>query len=320
MYLAVRETKPAQSILASPHDNISAFNPVFQQTGQPLFPDTFTNISQFPMTAITSLAFTGGGIVSNAKDLADWSSDLFSGRATGRPIINSMLKSISANPDEDGDRLGYGLIRSTKISLTDVFIGHDGNAPGYRSVMFYQPDKKLTLVILTNFHGADIYAIAKALYEAIPDFMCRNKKEDNIRVCFHNKNLCLPRPVAGWYISHGASLGECAECRLPVSKSGSDVELDTQLQISETPGTFAAFPNPFNNSISFSLKAKETGTVSLRLYDLNGKLLATIFNGYMQQGSLQKVSFDAAKLPAGIYISRLQTVAGFTEQKLVKSH
>jgi hypothetical protein len=55
--------------------------------------------------------------------------------------------------------------------------------------MFYQPDKKLTQVILTNFHGADLYAIARALYAAIPDFTCGNKKDDKINVCFMAKKL-----------------------------------------------------------------------------------------------------------------------------------
>ncbi|MEP6949398.1 MAG: serine hydrolase, partial [Ginsengibacter sp.] len=316
MYLAIREEMGARGILASPHDNISAFNPVFQQTGQPVFPDTFTNISQFPMTAIASLAFTGGGIVSDAKDLADWSSDLFSGRATGKSIINTMLTSISSAPDEDGDRLGYGLILSTKISSTDIFIGHDGNAPGYRSVMFYQPDKKLTLVILTNFHGADIYAIAKALYASIPDFTCGDKKEDNVTICFHNKNLCLPRPLASWFIFYGASLGKCVECSVPVVKS--NVELNSKLQISALEqNTLTVFPNPFINTVSFSFKTTESAPVNLRLYDMNGKFVATIFNGFIQKGALQNVNFDGRKFPAGIYICRLQTASGFSEQKLI---
>jgi CubicO group peptidase (beta-lactamase class C family) len=318
MYLAIREDQRSPAVLAAPHDNISAFNPVFEQTGQPVFPDTFTNISQFPLTAIASLAFTGGGIVSNAKDLADWSSDLFSGRATGKPIINAMLNSISSAPDEDGDRLGYGLILSTKISPTEIFIGHDGNAPGYRSVMFYQPDKKLTLVILTNFHGADIYAIAKALYALTPDFSCDSKKDDKVTICFHGKNLCVARPAASWFIFHGASLGKCVECSDP--NANSNVELNSKLKISETaPGTLTAFPNPFINTVSFSFTTRESGYASLRLYDMNGKLAATVFNKYIEKGRLQTVNFDGSKLSAGMYISRLQTASGFTEQKLIRS-
>jgi len=55
------------------------------------------------------------------------------------------------------------------------------------------------------------------------------------------------------------------------------------------------------------------------LYDMNGKLAATIFNGTVQKGTLEKVNFDGSRLPAGMYISRLQTTAGITEQKLVRS-
>ena len=191
MYFDVREQKPANRVLAMPHDNISAFNPVFLQTGQPIFPDAYTNISAFPYTAIASLGFTGGAVVSDVKDVAAWSSALFNGKATGRKILNTMLQSISSVADEDGDRLGYGIILSKKISGNYDFYGHDGNAPGYRSVMFYQPAKKLTLVILTNYHGADIYAIAKALYNAVPDFICGNEKNDKVTIYFYGKKLCI---------------------------------------------------------------------------------------------------------------------------------
>src|SRR5581483_6516439 len=107
--LAGRESISNRGYLAAPHDNISAFNPIFLQTGQPTFPDTFTNISRFPMDAIVSLAFTGGGIVSNVRDIAEWGNALFSGRATGKKVLDTMLNSISSIPDEDGDRLGYGV-------------------------------------------------------------------------------------------------------------------------------------------------------------------------------------------------------------------
>ena len=316
MYLAVREN-PGSGILASPHDNISAFNPVFQQTGQPVFPDTITNISQFPLTAIASLAFTGGGIVSNAKDVADWSSALFSGRAAGKSILNTMLKSISPSPDEDGDRLGYGVILSNKISSSYDFYGHDGNAPGYRSIMFYQPDKKLTIVILTNFHGADIYAIARALYAVIPDFTCGKGNDDKVKICIKGKNLCVPRSIASNLIRYGASVGECGEgCNIPLANS--NVELSANPKISSISNfTLNAFPNPFTNTVSFSFTVAESGHATLKLYDMNGKLSAVIFNGFVQKSMFQKVNFDGNKLPAGIYISRLQTASGVTEQKLV---
>ena len=320
MYFDVREQKPTNRILAAPHDNISAFNPVFLQTGQPVFPDAYTNISAFPYTAIASLGFTGGGIVSDVKDVADWGSALFNGKATGRRILDTMLQSISPNEDEDGDRLGYGLFLSKKISGVYDFYGHDGNAPGYRSVMFYQPGKKLTLVILTNYHGADIYAIAKALYHAVPDFSCNSKKEEKVSICFKGKNLCLPRLAASRLIAQGATLGACDEKR-SAHFAGEEATLNPKLAFaSKNPGIQNVFPNPFTHSVTFSFKTPESGTASIRLYDMSGKMVATVFNGYVQKGILQQANFDGSKLPAGTYISRLQTTSGSWEQKLVKIH
>ena len=318
MYFDVREQNPTNRILASPHDNISAFNPVFLQTGQPTFPDAYTNISAFPYTAISSLGFTGGAIISDVKDVAAWSSALFNGKATGRKILNAMLQSISPDPDEDGDRLGYGVILSKKISGAYDFYGHDGNAPGYRSVMFYQPDKKLTLVILTNYHGADIYAVAKALYNAVPDFSCDNKKDDKVVICFNGKNLCLPRLAASWLITYGGTLGACDEkCSTPFARE--DSGLNSKLQIaSNNPEATGVFPNPFTTSVTFSFKLQKAGQASIRLYDMNGKMVATVFNGFVQSGIVQNTNFNGSKLPAGIYISRLQTASGTSEQRIVK--
>jgi CubicO group peptidase (beta-lactamase class C family) len=320
MYFDVREPQPMHTILAAPHDNISAFNPVFLQTGQRIFPDAYTNISAFPYIAIASLGFTGGAIVSDVKDVADWSSALFNGKATGRKILNTMLQSISPNADEDGDRLGYGIFLSKKISGVYDFYGHDGNAPGYRSVMFYQPDKKLSLVILTNYHGADIYAIAKALYNAVPAFTCNNKKEEKVTVCFHGNNLCVPRLAASRLIAQGGTLGACDE-KPSTHFSGEDATLNPKSAFALRNTEFrGAFPNPFTHLVTFSFKTQESGNASIRLYDLNGKMVATVFNGYVQKGILQQTHFDGSKLPAGTYISRLQTTSGSWEQKLVKVH
>ncbi|MFI5131179.1 MAG: serine hydrolase [Chitinophagales bacterium] len=315
MFLGEREPLWNGATLASPHDNISPFNPIFQLTGQPTFPDAYTNISAFPFTSIVSLAFTGGGIVTNVADMAEWGNALYGGRATSHSVLHTMLNSISSTPDEDGDFLGYGIIRSTKISSTDVFIGHDGNGPGYRSVMFYQPDKKMTIAILTNYHGAKLYDVAKALYESLPDFTCdyRNKKDDKIQVCFNGHSLCLPRPAATLIIRFGAYLGGCD--RRPDTRSEEVINVKNNKFIPEKP-TITAYPNPFNDRITLTFKLTKPGKVNLAIYDINGKLIATVYNGFAEKGILQKVDFTTAKLPAGIYFSRLQTPDGVFQQKL----
>ncbi len=310
MYLGGRESIGNRFALADPHDNISPFNPIFQLTGQPTFPDAYTNISRFPLTGVVSLAFTGGGLVSNITDLAEWGNALYSGKATSASTLDAMLQSISPTPDDDGDRLGYGIILSNKISGTYDFIGHDGNAPGYRSIMFYHQTKKLTMAFLTNYHRANLYDVAKVLYAALPDYLCGNdkKEEEKIKLCFNGNSLCVSKSAAEGFMKKGAYLGDCDQSSNPKKQ---DADINENI--------ITGFPNPFSSAITFSFTVAEGGPVSLKIYDLNGKMVASVYRGGTEQKVMHQVNFDGSKLPQGIYISRLQTASGITEQKIVKT-
>ena len=310
MYLDGRETIANGAQLVAPHDNISPFNPIFQLTGQPTFPNTYTNISRFPLTGVVSLAFTSGGIVSNISDLAEWGNDLYSGKATSESTLQAMLESISSTPDKDGDLLGYGIIRSNKISGNYDFIGHDGNAPGYRSILFYQPQKKLTLALMTNYHGANLYDVAKKLYEALPDFLCGNNgdEEKKIQLCFNGNTLCVSRAAAANFIYKGAYLGTCIATQ--------QVKNET---IAPVGNSISSSPNPFSTSTTIAFKPQQSGRVSLRVYDMSGKLVADIYNGKAQSKIISKIDLDGTRLAPGIYIARMQTTSGIVEQKIIKS-
>jgi len=307
-------------LLASPHDNISPFNPIFAMTGQPTFPNAVTNISAFPFTAISTLEFTSGGLITNIADLAEWGNSLFGGRATSQSTINDMINSISPTPDPDGDFLGYGIFRTTRISATDEFIGHDGNAPGYRSVMFYQPDRKMTIAILTNYRGARLYDVAKALFEALPEFTCgnKNRKEDKIIVCYNGNNLCVDRKAAAGFIEKGAYLGGCNAESLTKSQTRiAPVEKDQTKTVREF---IEVFPNPSSIDATVLFASSQSGKTNLRLYDMKGNLVRLIYVGMLEKGTVQKVKIESSKLPAGLYVARLQTPAGMIEKKIVITH
>jgi CubicO group peptidase (beta-lactamase class C family) len=315
MYFAGREPIGNRGTLAAPHDNISPFNQIFLITGQPTFPNAYTNISRFPFTAIESLDFTGGGIISNAADLAKWGNALFTGKATSKSVLDMMLNSIYPIPDEFGNKLGYGLKNTPFISGDYDFIGHNGSAPGYRSAMFFQPEKKLTLVVLTNFAGVSPYDIAKALYEALPDFTGgnENRKEAKIILCFKGKDHTVARPAAPVFIKKGADLGGCEGTeskkeKKSFSKSQNPLKENSALKV---------FPNPSKSKITFSFKVEESGMVNISLFDLSGRLVAKLYNGNLEKGTVKQVQFDAVSLPAGIYIGRMQTATKISQQKLV---
>jgi hypothetical protein len=181
--------------------------------------------------------------------------------------------------------------------------------------MFYQPDRKMTIVVLTNYHGANAYKVAKALYEALPGFLCGNdnKKETKIKVCFKGESICIDRKAADEFIKRGAYLGECDQ-QLSVPHELQSVNLERKVPESIL---VHASPNPFTSQVTISFKVSESGPVTLRLYDLSGRLVADIFNGIGEKGYTKQFTFHAGKLPAGIYVARVQGVGTVKEQKIV---
>jgi len=77
---------------------------------------------------------------------------------------------------------------------------------------------------------------------------------------------------------------------------------------SEIPSGFAllgCYPNPFNPETTIRFALPEASRVSLGIYDLSGRLVATLMNGFRTAGT-HEVTFDASKLASGIYLYRLQ--------------
>lgn len=65
------------------------------------------------------------------------------------------------------------------------------------------------------------------------------------------------------------------------------------------------YPNPFNPSTIISFTLPKQAKVTLKVYDLSGKELDTVFNGYKDAGT-HKLSYDASKLSSGRYFYELK--------------
>jgi hypothetical protein len=65
------------------------------------------------------------------------------------------------------------------------------------------------------------------------------------------------------------------------------------------------FPNPFNPTTTIQYSIPNESKVTLKVYNLIGQEVATLVNKVQATGNYN-VNFDAANLPSGIYIYRLQ--------------
>jgi hypothetical protein len=67
-----------------------------------------------------------------------------------------------------------------------------------------------------------------------------------------------------------------------------------------------AYPNPFNPTTTICYALPASRYVTLRVYDLMGREVASLVQGYQPAGEYELL-FDARKLPSGNYFTRLAT-------------
>jgi len=86
-------------------------------------------------------------------------------------------------------------------------------------------------------------------------------------------------------------------------------ELPQELSLSQY------YPNPFNPTTTISYEHPENGYVTLQVFDMLGRQVATLVVGQISAGT-QQVTFDASNLSSGLYIYRLQAANTVITKKL----
>jgi hypothetical protein len=76
------------------------------------------------------------------------------------------------------------------------------------------------------------------------------------------------------------------------------------------------YPNPFNPSTVIQFTLPDAGHVSLKVFDLLGREVATLLDEHRTAGTHQ-VHFDARALPSGLYFYRLDAAGTLAIQKML---
>jgi hypothetical protein len=84
--------------------------------------------------------------------------------------------------------------------------------------------------------------------------------------------------------------------------SGAEVEVGIAARVFALEGNY---PNPFNPETRIEFTVPERGRAILRIFNVIGQEVATLFNEEAEAGKIYQVRFDASRLPTGVYVSRL---------------
>jgi hypothetical protein len=96
----------------------------------------------------------------------------------------------------------------------------------------------------------------------------------------------------------------------------------TGIAVGETgtvPADFALdqnYPNPFNPATTITYRLRSSGQVTLKVYDVLGRVVATLVNASQPAGSYTQ-TFDAGRLSSGVYFYRLQAGSFVNTKKMV---
>ena len=98
-----------------------------------------------------------------------------------------------------------------------------------------------------------------------------------------------------------------------------NIELGVKRVGNEIPTSFGLaqnYPNPFNPGTTISYQLSEEGAVSLIVYDVLGREMATLVNG-KQRAGYYEVRFSASKFASGTYFYILRSGSHFSAKKML---
>ncbi len=76
------------------------------------------------------------------------------------------------------------------------------------------------------------------------------------------------------------------------------------------------FPNPFSTFITFSFSLSQSENVSLKIFDVNGRLVSTLADKIFDAGENELVWY-AGEVNAGVYFLRFQSAKKLQTEKLI---
>ncbi|MBI2619394.1 MAG: CHRD domain-containing protein [Ignavibacteriales bacterium] len=119
------------------------------------------------------------------------------------------------------------------------------------------------------------------------------------------------------YINFHTTANPGGEIRGQV-RFGPDAVISSVEQVSNiVPASFRLdqnYPNPFNPSTTIRFSVPLGGKMTLKVYDLLGRVVATLLDGYKEAGEYA-ADFNASALTSGVYFYRLNAENGYMQTR-----
>ncbi len=113
--------------------------------------------------------------------------------------------------------------------------------------------------------------------------------------------------LTGWGVTDNGSISHYT-ASIGITPIGTIIPKDFSLRQN--------YPNPFNPVTYIVFDLPKRGYLSLKVYDVKGKLVRTLFSGELNAGSY-KADFDASEFPSAAFFYRLETDSYSESRKMI---
>ncbi|MBO6792864.1 MAG: T9SS type A sorting domain-containing protein [Balneolaceae bacterium] len=257
------------------------------------------------MTSITGVVNFSFG---NAK-LIGGNPDFFQGENFTYPDPRFTLD----KPDNDASIEVTGDLSVEWTSTSDF----DGNAITYTWVLFNAADTTEVVAVPSNSEGED--AVLTLTLETVDALLASADLEvgqsaDFIWTVMVNAGGDTLAAADSYDIESNTFVTTYNELTLTRGLSTSN---ENEFGI---PSEFALkqnYPNPFNPSTNINFALPQSSKVTLTVYDMLGRKVATLLNGSEMPAANHSVQFDASALASGMYIYRIEAGSFVSTRKMM---
>ncbi|MFM9945877.1 MAG: DUF4331 family protein [Bacteroidia bacterium] len=249
--------------------------------------------------------------------------------AAGKPFINNFLPTLGdmlrlnmavpATPRNSADFSSLGIVYAAVLGLTDArfntttTLQNIPNMDGFPNGRRLEDD--VTTIELQAVSGVALAAIGlwyddytgtgspvTAMLGKVLGFHAGVTKNDTT---FQSSFPYVQQP---WASFRGASYSAPTLPTLSI----------TQLGVGSRGQIIASnYPNPFNSNTVIKYNLASSSQVTIEVFDINGKKVATLLNNEKQNAGVQTVNFNADNLKSGIYFAEIVSNYGSTSVKMI---
>ncbi len=249
--------------------------------------------------------------------------------AAGKPFINNFLPTLGdmlrlnmavpATPRNSADFSSLGIVYAAVLGLTDARFNGDKSIQNIPNMDGFPNGRRLeddvTTIELQAVSGVVLAAIGlwyddypgtgspvTAMLGKVLGFHAGVTKNDTT---FQSSFPYVQQP---WASFRGASYSATPLPSLGISNLG----IGSRNQI-----VASNYPNPFVSNTVIKYNLVSSTKVSIDIFDINGKKVATVLNNEKQNAGIQTIDFNAENLKSGIYFAEIVSAYGSASVKMI---